>query len=51
MAAVKDIPRDVNETETNSEIRYNILYFVSLQHPNITEPDSSGNTVTEQQTL
>lgn len=27
MAAVKDIPRDVNELETNSEIEYNILYF------------------------
>jgi hypothetical protein len=24
---------------------------VSLQHTNITEPDSSGNTVTEQETL
>jgi hypothetical protein len=50
-AAVKDISRDVNEPETNSEIKYNILYFVSLQYPSITKPDSSGNTVTEQQTL
>jgi len=46
-----DIPRDANEPETNSEMRYNILYFMSLQYPGITQPDSSGNTVTEQQTL
>lgn len=50
MSAVRDIPRDVNEPETNSEMQYNILYM-SIQYPRITEPDSSCNTVTEEQTL
>jgi len=51
MSAVRDIPRDVNEPETNSEMQNNILYFMSIQYPRITEPDSSCNTVTEEQTL
>ena len=28
-----------------------VLYFMSLQYPSVTEPDSSGNTATEQQNL